>query len=283
MALTMTLADSLKLTSDSLQAGVIETMATESKILAELPFMTIQGSGYTYNVETDLSDVQFRAVGEGITAGHAGWETRTEVLKILADEASIDTFQLAVQGNINDLMAIETQLKTKALAHKFEKTFISGDADVNPKAFNGIEKRVIEMQRRKKTSDTFKDLRKLRNMVQGEPSAYIMNKDTLVDLETEYKNYITWGRNEFGVPLASFGGIPILDVDNSVLPEDGAIYAVRFGAKEGVCGLDHGGIQVKFLGESDTAPQVKTRIEWFCGLAVFNDKTIAKLENTPED
>ena len=69
MALTMTLADSLKLTKDTLQAGVIETLATESKLLAVLPFMNIVGSGYTYNVETQLSDTQFRAVGEAIDPG----------------------------------------------------------------------------------------------------------------------------------------------------------------------------------------------------------------------
>ena len=50
---------------------VVETLATESKILAVLPFMNIQGSGYTYNVEKTLSDTQFRAVGEAITPGHA--------------------------------------------------------------------------------------------------------------------------------------------------------------------------------------------------------------------
>lgn len=277
MALTLTLADSLKLTTDTLQAGVIETLATESKILARLPFMNIEGSGYSYNVETELSDVQFRDVGEVIAAGKVGLEQRTEALKILGDEAVIDTFQVAVYSNINDLMAIEVQLKTKAIAHKFEKTFISGDSKKNAKEFDGIDKRLIAGQKLPATADLFKDVRKLRNMVQGTPDAYIMNKDMLVDLEAEYKNYITWSRNEFGVPMASFGGIAILDVEPEVLPE-AAIYAVKFGPKEAVCGLQNGGVQVKPLGESDAAPQIKTRIEWFVSLAVFNDKTIAKRE-----
>lgn len=277
MALTLTLADSLRLTTDTLQAGVIETLATESKILAVLPFMNIEGSGYSYNVETELSDVQFRDVGEVIAAGKVGLEQRTEALKILADEAVIDTFQVAVYSNINDLMAIEVMLKTKAIAHKFEKTFISGDSEKNTKEFDGIDKRLIAGQKLPATSDLFKDVRKLRNMVQGTPDAYIMNKDMLVDLEAEYKNYITWSRNEFGVPMASFGGISILDVEPEVLP-DAAIYAVKFGVKEAVSGLQNGGVQVKALGETDSAPQFKTRIEWFVSLAVFNDKTIAKRE-----
>ena len=278
MALTMTLADSLKLTKDTLQAGVIETLATESKLLAVLPFMNIVGSGYSYNVETKLSDTQFRAVGEAIVPGETSWETRTEALKIMGDEAVIDTFQVAVYGNVTDLMALEVGLKTKAIAHKFEKTFISGDSDTNVKEFDGIEKRIIAGQKVTATEDLFTDVRNLRNKVQGGVSAYIMNKNTVVDYEGKYKEYLTWNRNEFGVPVAAIGGVPVIDVESEILGKDGDIYAVRFGAKEAVCGLTNGGVQVKALGEVDNAPQLKTRIEFFCGLAVFNDKTIAKRE-----
>lgn len=281
MAITMTLADSLKLTKDTLQAGVIETLATESKLLAVLPFMNVVGSGYSYNVESELSDTQFRAVGEEIVAGNASWVTRTEALKILGDEAIVDTFQRQVYGNVTDLMALEVGLKTKAIAHKFEKTFISGDSETNVKEFDGIAKRVIDDQKVKATDDLFKDLRVLRNKVQGTPSAYLMNKDTLVDFEAQYKDYTTWSRNEFGVPVGSIGGIPVIDLEPEILPAAGEVYAVIFNPMDAVCGLTNGGVQVKALGEVDNAPQLKTRIEFFCGLAVFNDKKLAKLEAAP--
>lgn len=276
MALTMTLADSLQLTKDTLQAGVIETLATESKILAVLPFMSIQGSGYTYNVETELSDTKFRAVGEAIEAGHAAWETRTEALKIMGDEATIDTFQIATYGNVTDLMALEVDLKTKAIAHKFEKTFISGDSSTNVKEFDGIEKRIKPTQVTEKTGVTSESVDELIDLIQGTPSAIIMNKNTRREFTAKYRDYITYSRNEFGIQLANYGGVDIMDVEAEVLPEDGVAYAVKFAAKEGVCGLTNGGVQVKPLGEVDNAPQMKTRIEWFVGLAVFNDKTIAK-------
>lgn len=281
MAITMTLADSLQLTHDTLQAGIIETLGTESKILAVLPFMNVEGQGYSFNVETKLSDTQFRAVGEAITPGTAGYETRTETLKILGDEAIVDTFQRQVLGNVTDLMALEVGLKVKAMAHKFEKTFISGDETSNPKEFTGIEKRVIPEQRITPGDDLFTDLRKLRNKVQGTPSVYLMNKDTLVEYEAQYKNFLTWSRNEFGVPVAAIGGIPVLDLDNEILPASGGIYALRFAPKEGVCGLTNGGVQVKALGEVDHAPQLLTRMEFFCGLAVFNDFALAKIDTTP--
>lgn len=276
MALTMTLADSLQLTQDTLQAGVIETLATESKLLAVLPFMSIQGSGYTYNVETELSDTQFRAVGEAITAGTAGWETRTEALKIMGDEAVIDTFQIATYGNVTDLMALEVGLKTKAIAHKFEKTFISGDSTTNIKEFDGIDKRIKPEQITTGVGVTSASVDELFDLIQGTPSAIIMNKNTRRDFTAKYRDYITYSRNEFGVQLAQYGGIDIIDVESEVLPTDGLAYAVKFAPREAVCGLQNGGVQVKSLGEVDNAPQIKTRIEWFVGLAVFNDKTIAK-------
>lgn len=276
MALTMTLADSLKLTQDTLQAGVIETLATESKILAVLPFMNIQGSGYSYNVETELSDTKFRSVGEAIEAGHAEWEKRTEALSILGDEATIDTFQIATYGNYTDLMALEVQLKAKAVAHKYEKTFISGDSATDPKAFDGIDKRVIASQIATEKGITAESLDELADKIQGGVSAFIMNKEARRKFTAEYRTFITYDRNEFGVQLAYYGGIPIMDLESDVLADSEVAYAVRFGAKEAVCGLQNGGVQVKALGEIDTAPQLRTRIEWFCGLAVFNDKTIAK-------
>lgn len=276
MALTMTLADSLQLTQDTLQAGVIETLATESKILAILPFMNIQGSGYTYNVETELSDTKFRSVGETIDAGHAGWETRTEALKILGDEAMIDTFQIATYGNVTELMALEVGLKTKAIAHKFEKAFISGDSATNVKEFDGIEKRIKPTQITEEKGVTTESVDELFDLIQGTPSAIIMNKETRRKFTAKYRNFITWSRNEFGVKIAEYGGTPILDLESEVMAEVDAAYAVKFAVKEGVSGLTNGGVQVKALGEVDNAPQVKTRIEWFVGLAVFNDKAIAK-------
>lgn len=294
MALTMTLADSLQLTQDTLQAGVIETLATESKILAVLPFMNIQGSGYTYNVEKTLSDTKFRAVGEAITPGHADWETRTEALKILGDEAVIDTFQVATYGNKVDLMALEVQLKAKAVGHTFEKTFIKGNSSTNIKEFDGIEKRVVASQKVgfKGIKETVggaevagyaRALDVLGDKILGTPSAYIMNKKTRREIVANFRKYIEFHENAFGKQLAYYNGVPILDVENEIIADEGVIYAVKFAAKEGVCGLQNGSVQVKSLGEVDNAPQMKTRIEWFVGLAVFNDRALAKADKAAAD
>ena len=116
----ISLVQSAKMTNDVLQAGVIEVLATESKLLQLLPFMNVQGSGYTYNIEKNLGSAQFRKVNDGYTNAAIETIPVTERIVILGDEAIVDTYQIAVESDINNLMAIEVQLRTKAIARKFE-------------------------------------------------------------------------------------------------------------------------------------------------------------------
>jgi hypothetical protein len=46
---------------------------------------------------------------------------------------------------------------------------------------------------------------------------------------------------------------------------------------EGVNGLQNGSIDVRDLGELQTAPVYRTRLEWYSGLAVFNGRAATRL------
>ena len=268
----MTITQSAKLTQDTLQQGVVETMATESKILAVLPFMTVEGHGYSYNIEKNLGSASFRNVGEGYAHSEIETEKATEYLTILGDEAIVDSFQMEVHNNINDLMAVEVALRSKGVAHQYEKTFLNGTGEA--KDFKGLLKRA-EGKELTATEDIVADIDVLLDMVQGGADALIMNKKTRRELTAKARDYITYAHNEFGKQVAMFGDVAILDVEQEILA-DGYIVAVRFGVHEAVAGLQSkSGVQVKKLGELGETPSVKTRIEWFCGCAVFNPNTIA--------
>jgi hypothetical protein len=93
-----------------------------------------------------------------------------------------------------------------------------------------------------------------------------------------------------------YNGIPIVDVGNKadgtqIIPQtetqgtasgiSGSIYAVHFGAgapEQGVVGLTNGGVQVFDLGQLETKPVYRTRIEWFTGLALFGSQPAARLQ-----
>ncbi|MFH8619614.1 hypothetical protein ACH4E8_31700 [Streptomyces sp. NPDC017979] len=64
--------------------------------------------------------------------------------------------------------------------------------------------------------------------------------------------------------------------------ETGDIYAVRFGTSEAdaaVTGLTSGGIQATDLGRAHDKPVYRTRIEFYCGIAVFGGKGAARPMN----
>lgn len=272
----ITLAQSVSLTNDELQKGVIETMATESKLLAVLPFMTIEGAGYAYNVEKSMAGVEFRSINEAYNSTPAETDRKTEHLVILGGEAIVDSFQVEVHSNVNDLMAVQTALTAKSISHTFEKTFLNGDAAVSSKEFDGLIKRVDATKVFNATADIVGDIDVLLDEVQGGADAIIMNKKTRRALTAKARENITYYMNDLGVQVAQFGGVNIIDVEGSDLLADDAIIAVRFGVHEAVTGLQSkSGVNVRSLGELGETPQLKTRIEWFCGMAVFNPYTVA--------
>ena len=295
----ISLAQSARMTNDVLQAGVIEVLATESKLLQLLPFMNVQGSGYTYNVEKNLGNAQFRKVNDGYTYGAIETIPVTERIVILGDEAVIDTYQMAVESDINNLMAIEVALRTKAIAHKFEKCFISGGtasgsgvpSESVANEFVGILTRYTETSPANipstllpmykaqvitaaQTEDLIGDLDTLLDMVSGGADCLIMNKKTRRKLSAKGRAFCQYRQGEFGTQFLQYGGVDVVDVDSDILADD-YILAVKFGAKEAVCGLQNGSVRVTALGEMESQPQLKTRIEWFVGLAVFNPKSVA--------
>lgn len=300
----ISLAQSARMTNDVLQAGVIEVLATESKLLQLLPFMNVQGSGYTYNIEKNLGNAQFRKVNGGYTYGAIETIPVTERIVILGDEAIVDTYQIAVESDVNNLMAIEVALRTKAIAHKFEKCFINGGSEVTTAGvpseavaneFVGILPRYTEKapanipsaalplytaQVITKSDDLIGDLDTLLDMVAGGADALIMNKKTRRQLTAKGRAFCEYRQGEFGTQFLQYGGVDVVDLDGELLADD-IIIAAKFGAKEAVCGLQNGDVRVTALGEMESQPQLKTRIEWFVGLAVFNPKAVAVRKATP--
>lgn len=281
--LTMSLADSLKLTQDTLQAGVIEILGEESKLLANLPFRYIDGSGLTYTIQKTQAKPHYRNVGESYKPSEVEYENRTESLSILGDEAIVDTYQNQIVADYNDLMAIEVSMKTKGVAQSYQKAFLYGDTSKDIKAFNGLNKRLIKNQIFETSGIVADDLDILADAVRGANFA-IMSKSKRRKLTNENRSLITKSTNEFGVQVTQYGEMVICDLDDEIF-EDGdknSIYVMRLSDVDGVCGLQNGGITVTPLGHMTGSPKLKTRIEWFTGMAVYDDKSVAKITETKE-
>ena len=144
--MALTLAESAKLSNDTLARGVLETFVQTSPILDRIPFMEIEGNAYAYNEEATLPGVAFRNVNEAYAESTGTVNQKSEKLVILGGDADVDRFIQQTRSNINDQRAEQTSLKVKAISYKFQETFFNGDTTVDTKSFDGLKKRLTGTQ-----------------------------------------------------------------------------------------------------------------------------------------
>lgn len=291
--MSLSLLEASKLSTDVLQKGVVEVFARTSPVLELLPFMEISGNSYKYNVEKTLPTVAYREVNRGYTENTGELEQKSVGLVILGGDVDVDKFIVQTRGNVNDIRAIHTNMKAKALAQQFTKSFFHGDSATNPQEFDGIGKQVEGKPQdidNKEGTLTLNALHELLDAVEGGADVLFMSKAMRRELQKlleGQQHYIQVGKDAFGRPVEMFGDVQIRTVEDSILPftvkDSGVkatseIYALKFGAMEHVAGLRNGGVSVRDLGELDTLPVYRTRIEFYCGLAVFREGSLARLK-----
>lgn len=115
-----------------------------------------------------------------------------------------------------------------------------------------------------------------------------MSLDAVLEEDIAGKRSIQWN----GIPILEAGqnpdGSQILTVTETegTASNTTSLYAVRFGETEGdqaVTGLTNGGVTTEDLGELQEKPVYRTRIEFYCGLAVFGGKAAARLKGIIND
>ncbi|WP_405153133.1 major capsid protein [Paenibacillus sp. FSL K6-0108] len=303
--MALTLLESAKLSQDTLQQGVIETFVQNAPVLQYLPFMEIQGNAYAYNREASLPGVAFRGVNEGYVESTGAVNQLTESLSIMGGDADVDKFIQQTRSNVNDQRAIQTALKTKAAAFKFQDTFFNGDIATDSKSFDGLKKRLTGSQVITASTnglniedvgnyDLFLEaLETLLYQTRGRADALYMDSKTKIRLSTIARK-LGFHENSvdvFGRPVTAFNGVPIFDAGDNAAGDKvighnettgtasntTSIYAVKFGADEFTSGLTNGGVMVTDLGEVQDKPVLRTRIEFYTGMALFDGKSAARL------
>lgn len=277
--MAITLEQSAKLSTDILQKGVIEVFLRNSAVLEMLPFMEVVGNAYTYNQVKALPEVAFRGVNEGYTESGSTFDIKSERLYMLGGEVYIDRFIAETRGNVNDIRAIETELKAKAIAEQFTKSFFKGKTSSNPKEFDGLEARLEEGQKVEAAALTLDALNELIDKVPHGADVLFMDRASrrdLLKLLQESNHYVETSKNAFGETVYEYAGVPIRIIENGLI-DKGHIYAVKFGAMTDVSGIQNGGVRVLDLGELETKPVLATRIEWFVSIVVFNPMSVARL------
>ena len=192
----------------------------------------------------------------------------------------------------------------KAIADAWAQKLIKGDSSSDPREFDGLQVRLTGSQLISAGSTSggaALSLAKLDEAIDAvdNPTHLIMNRTMRRRLSaaarlTTVGGYITYDLDAFGRRVTRYNDLPILTVDqdntgaeimqsNEAASSGSAtatsIYVVSFGngTLEGIQGA--GGIMVDDLGELDSKPAYRTRVEWYSGVCVFAAKAAARLQH----
>jgi hypothetical protein len=302
--MAVTLVEAAKLSNSTLQRGVLKTFVNTSVVLDRLPLMPIQGNAYSYNVEAALPGVAFRSVNEAYVESTGTFNQKSESLVILGGDADVDRFIVQTRGNLNDQRQIQTEMKVRSATMTFQNYFINGDVSVDTKGFDGLKKRLAGSQVitagtngipivGNGTTDPqafFDRLDDLMAAVPGGPDVLYANAAVRSRIRSAGRRLggtDTYREDTTGKRVLAWNGVPIMDIGSKadgtlIIPQTetqgtasgiaSSIYAVKFGQGEGdqaVTGLTNGGVMVDDLGMLQSQPVYRTRIEFYCGLAIF--------------
>lgn len=300
--MALTLLEAAKLVSGDVQrAGIIELFARNSDILSALPFEDIPGGSLTYNQEAALPGVGFRGVNEAYSESVGVINPVTEVLTISGGDMDVDRSLIKTRGP--GIRAVHESVKVKALAQQWHLKFIKGDSRTAPKEYDGLQARLTGAQLISNSAAIgggALSLAKLDEAIDAvdEPTHLIMTKAmrrkfAVAQRDQNIGGYVTFSRNEFGTQVTSYNDLPILIADANDIatsnhslgfnetPSGGgtnstSIYIVSM--REGMLtGIQNGGIEVMDLGQQDSKPVMRTRIEWLSGIALMHPRAAARL------
>lgn len=295
----MTLLQASKLADNPLDEVVRMKYAQSTDILRVLPFETIKGSAKRFNREKTMPTVAFRAIGGSYTPNNGDVDPQYEGLFIAGGELDVDTFIVATGGDgIREQKETE---KIKVLGHTISHAIVKGDSLSTANTFDGMQARALGARLVANGSTSGGDvlsLAKLDEAIDLCPGAngLIMSKASRRAITRGIRAGIdaplTYAKDELGRQVTMYGDLPILIADgvdyiNQSLAYDEAnpgggsavgtsIYVARIGS-DGFHGIHHAFPKAKDLGELQSQPVFRTRVEWFIGLAQETEDCLVRL------
>jgi hypothetical protein len=280
--LGLTLIEAQKYARRAEQLAVLKTFA-EGELLRRLPFRNLDGGSLSFPAQTKLPRVGFRAVNEGYRQSYGVINSDSEFVHLFGGDLDVDRSIVDLQGP--EARAAQTEMKVRSMRLTLEAAIINGDDTFDPRAFNGLSKRLAPGD--EQTIDN------------GGSTLNLLALEALIASKAARRQISTASRQAGGDLYEvidgrhDFEGIEILLVEEdaegqAVLGYDEpgdttSIYCCVLG-DAAVCGLQgpfegRYGISVRDFGEVHDAPVFRTRVDWYVGFAVCNRKAAARLYN----
>ncbi|MBS3648855.1 hypothetical protein KEU06_09575 [Pseudaminobacter sp. 19-2017] len=298
--MAVTLLEASKLVSgDVKRQAIIEMFPRNSDLLAAMPFINVSGGAYVYNREGKLPGVAFRGFNEGYTESTGVINPESEILRIAGGELDVDTAIIKTRGS--GVRSSQEAMKVKAKALYLADKLINGDSEADPREFDGLRKRIAGAQLFQPTmaqnASGALSLEVLDAAIDAvdSPTHLVMSKALrrkLTKAARENKGgEITYTTDSFGRQVTQYNDLPILMPDVNDLgqriidfnetgvdaaPSTTSLYVVSLG-EDKIVGLQNGIMEVRDLGELQSKPCYRTRVEWLVGLAVLHGRAAARI------
>jgi hypothetical protein len=194
--------------------------------------------------------------------------------------------------------------KVKALSLMWTRNFIKGDSRVDPRTFDGLQVRLTGSQLvDNNLAGGALSLSKLDEAIDlvDQPTHLVMSRASRRRITQAVRaglgGHVNYAPDEFGKKQMYFDDLPILIADydnlgNQILDfteasGNGAsvacssIYVISAMPMKlvGIQGKADGqyGVTTRDLGELETKPVMRTRVEWYCAVACYHGRAAARL------
>jgi HK97 family phage major capsid protein len=285
-----------KLSQNQVVQGIIEEIITVNALFALVPFAKVDGKAYLYKRENTLPTVAYLDPNEDVPESSATFTEVVTKLRILIGDVDVDKFLSETMSDTEDQLGTQIALKAKAMARTFQASMVNGDSTANAKEFDGLKALVSAGQTINVAANggalNLTQLDELCDAVPNGADFLMMRSGTrrayIAQLRAAGGNTGAMIQHpNFDVPVLAHNGVPI--VVNDYLPGNEAlgtgtnlcsVYAVRANELDGLHGLyggDAAGIRVESIGTVQNRDAVRTRLKWYCGLALKSTKSVARL------
>ena len=277
----------------------VVTELAAGPLLQTLPFRNIEGNGLFWKREESLPTVGFRNYNGTLAESYGEVSQQSESLKLFGGDIKVDRAIVQLEGA--EAKAYQVQARVRAMRLAWEDLFINGDSNQSPAEFDGLQKRLANVAGATQyfnndgtalgsaPTPAALDLLVLDEAIdavdaQGGAKYLVMSKAMRRHLSANARanGQIDITRNEFGYQQLLYAGMPVLELDRNnlnaeiITGTDQDIYVCAFG-NDLLTGIQNGGVQVRELGEASASPQLVTRVEWYCGLALINGRAAARV------
>ena len=301
MPVAVTILEAAKhMGGDTVRRAIVEMFANSSDVMMSLPFMTIKGNAFKYNRSAQLPSVGFRGYNEAFSTSVGVINPVTESLFMCGGDLDVDKKMIDHFGA--EIRSSQEEMQVTSIAEKWTQTFFKGDSDVEPREFDGLQKRIVGTQILTNSAASGGAALSLANLDAvidntWRPTHIIMNRTLKMRMIAAARaqgttGFVTHGTDALGRVITQYAGLPILtgydpSLNTAILPFDEvgsgggsavtcSIYVASL-SENGLVGIQDGEIDARDLGEIDVKPVMRTRTDWSVGVAIMHGRSVSRL------